>query len=215
MKNKILIIDDSTDIIFAISEFFKIKNWEVFSALSIEEALKIVSMEKLDIILIDYHMPYINGVVGVKMIRQLNKETPIIALTVENTENIAEEFFEAGVNDFAIKPIKVLDLFSRVNVHLRNKEQIEEKRQVEDNVEDITPYQKGINPNTVILIKESMEKLNNYSTIDEISELTGLASQTINKYMNYLVEIGLVDLKLIYGKIGRPRNEYMWKENKE
>ena len=38
MKNKILIIDDSKEILFAISEFFRIKNWDVFTALSMEEA---------------------------------------------------------------------------------------------------------------------------------------------------------------------------------
>ena len=43
MKNKILIIDDSKDIIFAVSEFFLMKDWEVYTALSMEEALKIVS----------------------------------------------------------------------------------------------------------------------------------------------------------------------------
>lgn len=57
-----------------------------------------------------------------------------------------------------------------------------------------------------------MKQINSYITIEEISEATGLASQTVNKYMNYLVEIEMVDLKIIYGKIGRPRNEYSWKK---
>ena len=174
MKNKILIIDDSKDIIFAVSEFFLMKDWEVYTALSMEEALKIVSTKELDIIIIDYHMPYINGVLGVKLIRQMNENVSIIALTIEGLENIAEEFFLAGADDFAIKPIKVLDLYSRVNVHLNKKKTTE--------------------------------------SFPEISEATGLASQTVNKYMNYLVEIEMVDLKIIYGKIGRPRNEYSWKK---
>lgn len=123
MKNKILIIDDSKDIIFAVSEFFLMKDWEVYTALSMEEALKIVSTKELDIIIIDYHMPYINGVLGVKLIRQMNENVSIIALTIEGLENIAEEFFLAGADDFAIKPIKVLDLYSRVNVHLNKKKQ--------------------------------------------------------------------------------------------
>ena len=123
MKNKILIIDDSKDIIFAISEFFLMKDWEVYTALSMEEALKIVSTKELDIIIIDYHMPYINGVLGVKLIRQMNEDVSIIALTIEGLENIAEEFFLAGADDFAIKPIKVLDLYSRVNVHLNKKKE--------------------------------------------------------------------------------------------
>ena len=144
MKNKILIIDDSKEILFAISEFFRIKNWDVFTALSMEEALKIVSTKKLDIIIIDYHMPYINGVLGVKLIRQIDETVPIIALTVEGLENIAKDFFEAGANDFSIKPIKVLDLYSRVNVHLQKSRNSESNNDKE--------YHKGISEATISII---------------------------------------------------------------
>lgn len=213
MKNKILIIDDSKDIIFAISEFFLMKDWEVYTALSVEEALKIVSTKELNIIIIDYHMPYINGVLGVKLIRQMNENVPIIALTIEGVENIAEEFFLAGADDFAIKPIKVLDLYSRVNVHLNKKKvknlSFETSTTKKEKYGD---YKKGISVNTISLIENKMKQIDSYITIEEISEATGLASQTVNKYMNYLVEIEMVDLKIIYGKIGRPRNEYSWKK---
>ncbi|WP_195483453.1 response regulator [Fusobacterium varium] len=213
MKNKILIIDDSKDIIFAISEFFLMKDWEVYTALSVEEALKIVSTKELNIIIIDYHMPYINGVLGVKLIRQMNENVPIIALTIEGVENIAEEFFLAGADDFAIKPIKVLDLYSRVNVHLNKKKvkslSFETSTTKKEKYGD---YKKGISVNTISLIENKMKQIDSYITIEEISEATGLASQTVNKYMNYLVEMKMVDLKIIYGKIGRPRNEYYWKK---
>ena len=213
MKNKILIIDDSKDIIFAISEFFLMKDWEVYTALSVEEALKIVSTKELNIIIIDYHMPYINGVLGVKLIRQMNENVPIIALTIEGVENIAEEFFLAGADDFAIKPIKVLDLYSRVNVHLNKKKvknlSFETSTTKKQKYGD---YKKGISVNTISLIENKMKQIDSYITIEEISEATGLASQTVNKYMNYLVEMKMVDLKIIYGKIGRPRNEYYWKK---
>lgn len=213
MKNKILIIDDSKDIIFAISEFFLMKDWEVYTALSVEEALKIVSTKELNIIIIDYHMPYINGVLGVKLIRQMNENVPIIALTIEGVENIAEEFFLAGADDFAIKPIKVLDLYSRVNVHLNKKKvknlSFETSTTKKEKYGD---YKKGISVNTISLIENKMKQIDSYITIEEISEATGLASQTVNKYMNYLVEMKMVNLKIIYGKIGRPRNEYYWKK---
>lgn len=213
MKNKILIIDDSKDIIFAISEFFLMKDWEVYTALSMEEALKIVSTKELDIIIIDYHMPYINGVLGVKLIRQMNEDVSIIALTIEGLENIAEEFFLAGADDFAIKPIKVLDLYSRVNVHLNKKKTKEPSPEILTvKKEKYGDYKKGISVNTISLIENKMKQIDAYITIEEISEATGLASQTVNKYMNYLVEIKMVDLKIIYGKIGRPRNEYLWKK---
>lgn len=209
MKNKILIIDDSKDILFAISEFFLMKDWEVYTAPAMDEALKIVSTKKLDIIIIDYHMPYINGVMGVKLIRQIDENVPIIALTIEGMENIAEEFFLAGANDFAIKPIKVLDLYSRVKVHMSKQNTLLSKKENIKN-EEFREYQKGINNNTISLIEEKMKKLKEYVTIETISEITGLSTQTINKYMNYLIKVGMIDLKIVYGKVGRPRNEYLW-----
>lgn len=209
MKNKILIIDDSKDILFAISEFFLMKDWEVYTAPAMDEALKIVSTKKLDIIIIDYHMPYINGIMGVKLIRQIDENIPIIALTIEGMENIAEEFFLAGADDFAIKPIKVLDLYSRVKVHMSKQNTLLSKKENIKN-EEFREYQKGINNNTISLIEEKMKKLKEYVTIETISEITGLSTQTINKYMNYLIKIGMIDLKIVYGKVGRPRNEYLW-----
>lgn len=209
MKNKILIIDDSKDILFAISEFFLMKDWEVYTAPAMDEALKIVSTKKLDIIIIDYHMPYINGIMGVKLIRQIDENVPIIALTIEGMENIAEEFFLAGTDDFAIKPIKVLDLYSRVKVHMSKQNTLLSKKENIKN-EEFREYQKEINNNTISLIEEKMKKLKEYVTIETISEITGLSTQTINKYMNYLIKIGMIDLKIVYGKVGRPRNEYLW-----
>lgn len=205
MINRILIIDDSEDILFAISEFFKLKGWEVHTALNVEEALKYLNSKKneIDIIIIDYNLPYINGIIGVKLIRQINSNVPIIALTIEGEEKIAEQFFKVGANDFAIKPIKVLDLYSRVNVHLKNIS----KHKDEINFE----YRKGINENTIILIEEKLSGINKYLTIEEISEITGLAPKTTNKYMSYLTEIKKVDLQIIYGKIGRPKNKYLLK----
>lgn len=205
MSNKILIIDDSEEILFAISEFFKLKDWEVFTALNVEEALKFLNSKEseVDIIIIDYNLPYINGVIGVKLIRQINPTVPIIALTIEGEEKIADQFFEVGANDFAIKPIKVLDLYSRVNVHIKNRAHIKEELNLE--------YRKGINENTIFLIEEKMKGIKEYLTIEEISEITGLAPKTTNKYMGYLVEIKKVDMEIIYGKIGRPKNKYLWK----
>lgn len=202
---KILIIDDSKEILFAISEFFKIKGWHVESAENIEDSLKIIEKEKFSIIIIDYHMPYINGVTGVKLIRMLDENVPIIAMTVADTEKIANEFFKAGVNDFAIKPIKMLDLYSRVNVNLNNNNN--NNNNSVKNLE-LREYQKGITENTVMLIKDKLKGITGYLTIEKISEKTGLAPQTVNKYMIFLTDIGEVKVEIIYGQRGRPKKKY-------
>ncbi|WP_297433619.1 response regulator [uncultured Cetobacterium sp.] len=201
MGNKMLIIDDSEEICFAISEFFIYKGWSVETANSVEKSLEILKDRKFDIILIDYNMPYINGAVGVKLIRALDKEVSIIALTVEGEEVVAESFFEAGANDFAIKPIKMLDLFSRVNVHLNNKKRLKD--------EESLP--KGIDKNTLNIVLGCLSNKKEYIDVDEISNLTGVATKTVNRYMNYLLDEEKVVLNNIYGKIGRPKKEYRLK----
>ncbi|ERT69026.1 hypothetical protein HMPREF0202_00992 [Cetobacterium somerae ATCC BAA-474] len=201
MGNNMLIIDDSEEICFAISEFFIYKGWSVETANSVEKSLEILKNRKFDIILIDYNMPYINGAVGVKLIRALDKDVSIIALTVEGEEIVAESFFEAGANDFAIKPIKMLDLFSRVNVHLNNKKRLKD--------EEILP--KGIDKNTLNIVLGCLSNKKEYIDVDEISNLTGVATKTVNRYMNYLLDEEKVILNNIYGKIGRPKKEYKLK----
>lgn len=203
---KILIIDDAEEILFAISEFFKMKEWEVYTAENVEEALKIMNERALDIIIIDYHMPHINGVTGVRLIRMTEPDIPIIAMTIEDGEETADEFFKAGVNDFAIKPIKMLDLYSRVNVHLNLRKNTVKNSKTRE-------YQKGISESTVDLIEEKLKNELEFMTIEEISGITGLAPQTVNKYMLYLNETGEMELEVDYGKRGRPKNKYRLKTN--
>ena len=204
---KILIIDDCEDILFAISEFFKFKNWDVFTAENIEQGLKIIKEQAIDIVIIDYQMPEINGVMGVKLIRLLDLYVPIIAMTIADDQKIADEFFKAGVNDFAIKPIKMLDLYSRVNVHLKN-------QNYKDLQSSLRPreHQKGITEDTIILIEEKLRGIKEYLTIESISLKTGLAPQTVNKYMNYLIDKEDIKMEIIYGQRGRPKKRYCFKE---
>lgn len=51
--------------------------------------------------------------------RKIDSKVPIIVLTVDECQKIANEFLAAGASDFATKPIKVPDLVARINVHLR------------------------------------------------------------------------------------------------
>ncbi len=208
-KNKILIVDDSEEILFAISEFFLIKNWEVVTAQNVEKALNIISNDNtIDIIIMDYHLPYINGVTAVKLIRKFNKNIPIIALTIEGEEEVANSFFDAGANDFVIKPVKLLDLFSRINVHLKNIN----STTFSNIKEHLSIHEKGINSHTIKLIREKMLLLNKYATIEEIAEATNLSNKTINRYMNSLTQTGEVLVETIYLKIGRPKYTYFWKD---
>jgi hypothetical protein len=209
MINKMLIIDDSEEVCFAIAEFFRLKKWSVTTKNNIETSLEIVREINFDIILIDYNMPHINGVVGSRLLRQIDKNVQIIALTITDEESVAEEFFIAGVNDFVIKPIKMLDLYYRVNLHLTKNRSIVKKEKI---VEEIRKLPKGVDKNTLSIIEQCFEKEKIYLGVEEIKEMTGIASKTINRYLKFLDSTEKFEVKIIYGKIGRPKKKYKTKE---
>ena len=66
------------------------------------------------IILMDIHMPVLNGIEATRRIRQLagGEKIPIIAVTANGSAQARKECLSAGVNDFIIKPYKPEELFS-------------------------------------------------------------------------------------------------------
>jgi len=199
---KILAIDDNKDILLGISEICRLKNWTAYLAQGVNEALEVLSANDIDLILIDYHMPIISGLVGVEKIRKINPRVPIIVLTIDEQQSLADAFIDAGASDFALKPIKVPDLISRIRVHLKysesTKEQTVKKRE----------YVKGINESTLNIIENFIRSRSPGITLDEVSEGTGYAYQTVHRYLTYLIENGEMDMTYSSGKKGRPKAKY-------
>ena len=108
-----------------------------------------------------------------------------------------DAFLEAGASDFALKPIKAPDLISRVKLHLRLLEQ--QQSYIVD---------KGINRSTLNLIVRFMQQDEGALTSRHISEGTGLAYQTVSRYLQHMVAQNLVKTESNYGKVGRPIQLY-------
>ena len=61
---------------------------------------------------------------------------------------------------------------------------------------------------TLSIIYDYLTKIKKAETIEEISEGTNLAYQTVHRYLNYIADENLVKVKLNYGKVGRPIHRY-------
>lgn len=84
------------------------------------EAIKKVKEETFDVILMDIHMPEMDGYATTQEIRKLNIEIPIIALTASTLEDTAEKIKTTGIDDYISKPFiteefykKISELFSK------------------------------------------------------------------------------------------------------
>ena len=67
-----------------------------------------------DVILMDLHMPEMDGITATKLIRQekYGKDVYIVALTADVQTTVRNQCLEAGMNDFMGKPFKQKDLLA-------------------------------------------------------------------------------------------------------
>lgn len=194
-KITILSIDDEENIRFALGELFRFQGWEACCAPTVEKGIEQFRMHRPDIVLIDYHMPGINGVEGVRLLRKLSRTVPIIVFTIDESQEVADQFLQAGASDFALKPIKAPDIISRIKLHLRLLER-EQPAQ---------PLSKGLSEATLQLVLDSLKEGEDYMTVNEVAKSSGLAYQTVYRYLQYLIQNKKVEMVSIYGKVGRPR----------
>ena len=104
---KILTVDDQMGIDSFFYEFFTARNYEVFSALSGREAIKIVKKEHPRIILLDINMRGMDGMETLKKIREIDKECAIIMVTGIKDDDIMRRAKELGADDYITKPLSL------------------------------------------------------------------------------------------------------------
>jgi two-component system chemotaxis response regulator CheY len=92
----------------------------IFEADNGDTALEIAEKEKIDVFLVDWNMPGINGLEFVKKIRAMPdySETPIIMVTSEAAKYNVVEAIEAGVTNYIVKPIHGDVLWSKISKYL-------------------------------------------------------------------------------------------------
>jgi len=86
-----------------------------------EDAVKMASQEKFDIILMDMQMPIMNGFEATEKIREMTeyRETPIVALTAFAMKGDREKCLEAGATDYIPKPIDSKEFIDKVKYYTK------------------------------------------------------------------------------------------------
>lgn len=122
-KFKVLVADDDKQIGQFIKTNFEKNNIETTLAFDGKEALFLINTNSYDVIIIDWMMPYLDGISLLKILRKQNVETPIIILSaLDSTENKIEGL-KSGSDDYLTKPFSIDELLIRVNIlHNRTKQ---------------------------------------------------------------------------------------------
>lgn len=120
---RILIVDDSA-VMRRIHKNTLLSNGideaDLVEAKDGEEALKIAIEKEIDLFLVDWNMPKLNGVNFVKEIRSFSKysKTPMIMITSEAAKYNVIEAIQAGVTNYIVKPIQGNVLWEKIRKYL-------------------------------------------------------------------------------------------------
>jgi signal transduction histidine kinase/ActR/RegA family two-component response regulator len=117
-KLKIILVDDNEMILKLTKSILQKNDINVSTFTNGLNAINKLKSEYFDCILLDLHMPEVDGFEIAKTIRALDdsekNNIPIIALTAAATNNEIQKCFETGMNDYIVKPFNKDDLISKL-----------------------------------------------------------------------------------------------------
>ena len=111
---RVLVAEDNFFNQQIVQELLQLAGIQVEVANNGQEALAILELAQFDVILMDVHMPVMNGLDATQQIRRSLRfaDMPVIALTAGVTEAEREQCLSSGMNDFINKPINMTQLLS-------------------------------------------------------------------------------------------------------
>jgi two-component system response regulator ResD len=114
----ILIVDDEVLIRNVIKEYLLNEGYKVLEAKDGFDALRVISDNKVDLIVLDIMMPKMDGFTCLSEIRK-TKNIPVIMLSARKEEIDKLNSFDLGVDDYVTKPFSPKELVARVKAHLK------------------------------------------------------------------------------------------------
>jgi len=106
-KKTVLIVDDEEGIRESLTGIFEDEGYEVLSAPSSEEALKIIKERTPDIIFLDVWLPEMDGLEALSRINEMEKEVPVIIISGHGNIELAVKATRLGAYDFLEKPLSL------------------------------------------------------------------------------------------------------------
>lgn len=120
----ILIVEDEKGIVDFLKQGLEEEGYTISSASDGENGLKKALELHVDLVLLDWMLPKMQGIEVCKNIRLEKSNLPIIFLTAKDTVQETIEGLKSGANDYIKKPFSFDELLERIKIHFRSKDEI-------------------------------------------------------------------------------------------
>ncbi|PYZ96434.1 DNA-binding response regulator [Alteribacter lacisalsi] len=117
-KPAILVVDDDSHIRRLMKVYLESSGYTVTEAADGQQALRLLEQERVDLAVVDVMMPYADGYAVTEEIRSW-LEIPVILVTAKGESKDKIKGFEAGTDDYLVKPFDPVELVLRVKALLK------------------------------------------------------------------------------------------------
>ncbi|HEY6902309.1 MAG TPA: response regulator, partial [Puia sp.] len=119
----VLLVEDNPLNVLVAQTMLEINGAIVDVATNGKEAVERLDSSKHRLVLMDLHMPVMDGYEATMMLRKRGETLPIIALTASTPKEVEGEAFAAGLNDVVVKPFNPDELYRVILLHVHHHSQ--------------------------------------------------------------------------------------------
>ena len=127
MKTRVLIVDDEEMFVESLSERLTVRDFDVTTSLSGEDAVEKVTHYNYDVVVLDVAMPGMSGIDTLREVKSIKPLTEVIMLTGHAEVSSAIEGMKLGALDILLKPCETEELVQKINKAYDKKAEHEER----------------------------------------------------------------------------------------
>jgi signal transduction histidine kinase len=209
MAEKILVVDDETDICRILTKILELAGYEVKAANSGVEALRLAKEFMPALVFLDYMMPDITGLEVLRGIKAYSDEIYVVMVTGRGSEEVAASVMKAGASDYVIKPFAKDQILKVTRDTLRIREAEISNKRLKGELQELNrDLEDKVHQRTSELV-EAQERLVQQQNMASLGEMSGGMAHEIRNPLNSIS---------LYAEILRdeleekdPKNEYIGK----
>jgi CheY-like chemotaxis protein len=121
MKNRLLVVEDETELLETIATVLEINDYEVITASTGKQAIDVLACEPVDMVLCDINLPDISGYEVLNYVRDTDAtyKTPFVFLTAYSDRQDVRKGMNSGADDYIAKPYSNQELVETVGHRVR------------------------------------------------------------------------------------------------
>ena len=187
-EQKILIVDDDPIVVKSLKDLLAVRGFNPDSAIGGQEAICQLNQNQYDLVLLDLHMPYVNGHDVMEHIRKNRINTSVIIVSGETSFEAAKKACSLGAYDFLRKPYAADELLITINNALKEKHLFKQNNFMQKQLaesERLHRYIVNTSPDIIYILDQD----GHFTFINErIESLLGFSKEEIvGKHYSFLV----------------------------